>query len=557
VTAPRELRKPAAIVLGIFVLAGVYIAAARAGLALDAVSGFATLVWAPSGISLAALIIFGRRLWPGVAIGALGANLLTGAPLVVAAGIAVGNTGEALIAMVLLHRAGFRPSLDRLRDVLALLTIAALASTAVSATVGVASLQAGGLVAAGAGLKTWLAWWIGDMMGDVLVAPVLLVWLCETPHLPRGRRLGEAVALGVAALVVSGLVFGVASSSDSPVLAQAYLLFPVLIWAALRFGQTGAVSTAFLVSIVAVWGTVIGRGPFGRSELYQNLFDRPELHQSLFALQTFLGVAAATFLILGATSAERYQAVRELEAAVEDARLARDLAAAANRTKADFLAVMSHELRTPLNAILGYSDLLDMGVQGELSAKQKSTIDRIRSNQRQLESLVEDLLSFTRIEAGRLTVDLHPVAVAEILDAVEETVGRDARRRSIKLWRNIEDPALMVHADAVRLRQVVLNLAGNAVKFTPDGGSITITARRDGGRVRLQVTDTGIGIPHDQLANVFEPFFQVEGGKTRPHGGVGLGLAIARDLVTAMHGTIRLESELGKGTVATVELPAA
>ena len=546
-TAPREIQKPAATIFGIIALAGVYVGAARAGLALDAVSGFATLVWAPSGISLAALLIFGRRLWPGVAIGALVANLLTGAPLAVAAGIAVGNTAEALIAALLLRRVEFRPSLDRLRDVLALLTLAALVSTAVSATVGVASLQAGGLVEPGAGLKTWLAWWIGDMMGDVLVAPVLLVWLCEKPRLPRGRRLGEAVALGVASVIIAGLVFGVVSPSDSPALAQAYLLFPLLIWAALRFGQTGAVSAALLVSIVAVWGTVIGRGPFAR----------PELHQSLFALQTFLGVAAATFLILGATSAERYQAVRQLEEAVDDARTARDLAAAANRTKGDFLAVMSHELRTPLNAILGYSDLLDMGVQGDLSPKQKSTIDRIRSNQRQLESLVDDLLSFTRIEAGKLKIDLQPVSVAQTLDAVEEAIGRDARRRSIKLWRNVEDPTLTVQADPVRLRQVVLNLVGNSVKFTPDGGSITIAARREGDRVRLQVTDTGIGIPPEQLVNVFEPFFQVESGKTRPHGGVGLGLSIARDLVAAMKGSLRLESQVGTGTVVTVELPAA
>ena len=545
-TAPREIRTPAGIAIAVVILAVVYVAGARIGLTLHAVSGFATLVWAPSGVSLAALVLFGQRLWPGVAIGALVANLLTGAPFAVATGIAVGNTLEAVLATLALRRVGFRPSLERVRDVLVLLTAAALVSTALSATIGVTSLSLGGMVAEGAGPATWLAWWVGDMIGDVLVAPLLLVWLSGAARAPARSRTPEVVALAATVLAVAGAVFGLASSSELPVLAQAYFLFPVLIWAALRFGQGGAVATAFVVSVVAVWGTALDRGPFAQSEL----------HDNLFALQMFLGVTAATFLILGATIAERREAVRQLVDAVRDAREARDQAAAANRAKSDFLAVMSHELRTPLNAILGYSELLDVGVDGELNERQRGNVDRIRRNQRQLQSLVDDLLSFARTEAGRLTFDLRPVSVADTVDAVEASLGREARRRSIRLSRDIKDDARTVRADEARLRQVLLNLVGNAVKFTPDGGSIAINASRHGDRVRIDVVDSGIGIPADQLSKVFEPFFQVEGGKTREHGGVGLGLPISRDLVQAMDGKIWLESQVASGTTVSVELPA-
>jgi signal transduction histidine kinase len=528
--------------LSIAALAAVYVVAARAGLMMDAVAGFATLVWPPTGLALAALLIFGKRLWPGVLIGAFIANLLAGAPLPVALGIGVGNTLEAVLAVYALRRIpGFQVSLERLVDVIGLIVLAAGLTTMVSATIGVTSLYLGGVISLPQIGETWRAWWLGDLIADLLVAPVLLVWGSGPRKFVDPKRRLEAFALGITVIAASFLIFG---GSPGPAtatgkFAQAYMFFPLLIWAALRFGQRGAVSTAFVVSVIAIWGTALGHGPFVR----------PALYQSLIALQTFMGIAAATFLVLGATISERRRAE-------EEARLARGRAEHANRAKAEFLAVMSHELRTPLNAISGYVDMLSLGVDGPLSEKQRVSLTRIQLNQQHLLSLIDDVLSFAKIEAGRLDIDVQPVLVHDVVETLEAVVQPDLQRKSLAFGCDPCDSALSVRADPEKLRQILLNFLANAIKFTPDGGRIEVGADRREELVRIWVSDTGIGIPGDQLEHVFEPFFQVESGSTRRYPGIGLGLAIARDLARAMDGEVRLESTLGKGSTISVVLPA-
>jgi signal transduction histidine kinase len=528
--------------LAISALAIVYVIAARAGLMLDAVAGFATVVWPPSGLALAALLIFGLDLWPGVFIGAFLANLITGAPAPVAMGIALGNTLEPVLAVYALRRiAGFRISLERLVDVTGLIIFAAALSTLVSATIGVTSLYLGGVVASPQLPETWRAWWLGDLIGDLLVAPVLLVWASgDRATLSRRRRL-EALALGISVVAVSLLVFaGRGGATPTGKFAQAYMFFPFLIWAALRFGQRGAVSIAFIVSVIAVWGTAMGHGPF----------IRPALHESLIALQTFMGIATVTLLVLGASISERRRAEDEM-------RLAHARAAEANKAKAEFLAVMSHELRTPLNAISGYVDLLSLGVDGPLTEKQRLALSRIQLNEQHLLSLIDDVLSFARIEAGRLSLDIQTVRVKDVVATLEALIQPELDKKEIVFSCEAADEKLSVHADPEKLRQILLNFLSNAIKFTGQGGRIRVGADERGEFVRIWVRDSGIGIPDDQISHVFEPFFQVESGPTRRYPGIGLGLAIARDLARAMDGEVRLESTVGEGTTVSVFLPAA
>jgi signal transduction histidine kinase len=539
---PKFASNPLRYSLAIAALATVYLVAARAGLMMDAVAGFATLVWAPSGLALATLLIFGPGLWPGVFIGAFLANLLTGAPVPLALGIGVGNTLEAVLAVYALRRIpDFDVSLERLADVIGLIVLAAGLSTMVSATIGVTCLHLGGIVSSGQLGETWRAWWLGDLIADLLVAPVLLVWATGPRRLGDPKRRVEALALGVAVIAASLLIFGGAVGMPTPTgkVAQAYMFFPLLIWAALRFGQRGAITTAFTVSVIAVWGTALGHGPFVR----------PALHQSLIALQAFMGVAAATFLVLGASISERRRAEEEM-------RLAHTRAAEANRAKAEFLAVMSHELRTPLNAISGYVDLLSLGVDGALTEKQQVSLTRIQLNQQHLLSLIDDVLSFAKIEAGRLNVDVRSVPVHEVVGTLEALVRPELERKYLIFSCERCDDALSVRADPEKLRQILLNFLANAIKFTPKGGRIQVGAGQDEKFVRIWVSDTGIGIPSDLIAHVFEPFFQVEHGTTRRYPGIGLGLAIARDLANAMNGEVRLESVAGKGTTISLLLPA-
>ncbi|HET9386600.1 MAG TPA: MASE1 domain-containing protein [Gemmatimonadales bacterium] len=280
-----------------------YVAVARLGLQLDPVSRFATFVWPPTGLSLAALLLFGSRLWPGVALGAVVANVLTGAPLLVAGGIAVGNTLEALIGASALSRIPrFRRGLDRVVDVLALIGVA-LASSLVSATIGVARLSLGGVLAAGQGAATWMAWWQGDVLGDLVVAPFLLTWVSAPWYRLTTRRAAEAVALGVAILGASWFLLSGSAVPATGLSAfrQPTTLLPLLIWAGLRFGTQGASAATLLVSAVAIWSTALGHGPF----------IRPELHDSLAVLQAFMSVVAVTFLVMGAVTAERRRADRE------------------------------------------------------------------------------------------------------------------------------------------------------------------------------------------------------------------------------------------------------
>jgi signal transduction histidine kinase/integral membrane sensor domain MASE1 len=221
-------------------------------------------------------------------------------------GIAMGNTLEALAGAYALQRIpGFRCALDRLIDAFAMILIAAVLSTAISASIGVLSLYLGGLVHADGVGRTFRAWWLGDVIGDLLVAPLLLVWSAGKPRADKEQWL-EAGTLGLCLVAVSLFVFGNGDGIGSRLFGDAYLFFPLFMWAALRFGQRGSVTVAFLVSVIAIWGTVAGHGPFVERELYL----------SLFALQTFMGVTAATFLVLGASVSERGAALDRLQSAI-------------------------------------------------------------------------------------------------------------------------------------------------------------------------------------------------------------------------------------------------
>src|SRR6266850_888698 len=230
-----------------------YFLTARLGLRLGAVAGFATLVWPPTGISLAALFLFGDALWPAVALGAFAVNIAAGAPLPVACGIATGNTLEALAGANLLRLARFQPGLERVRDVLALVLLAAL----VSALIGVGSLWAGGVVHGSEAPAATQAWWIGDALGNLVIAPALFVWTAR-PRLSFGRwRWLEALA--IAGLLV-GFSLGIFSGSGAGLLRQTYMVFPALVLAASRFGPHGASTGVLLVSAIAIAGTAkIGR----------------------------------------------------------------------------------------------------------------------------------------------------------------------------------------------------------------------------------------------------------------------------------------------------------
>ena len=255
---------------------------------------------------------------------------------------------------------------------------------------------------------------------------------------------------------------------------------------------------------------------------------------------------------------ERAEAAVERSRLLEAEREARAEAERANRVKAEFLAVMSHELRTPLNAIDGYAELLELEVRGPLNDVQRDDLRRIRRSQKHLLGLINAVLNYARVEAGRVDYRLADLQVSEILDAVEPLIGPQIARQGLVLERPAADSRLFVHADQEKVLQILLNLLSNAVKFTPPGGCIRLAAARGPeDTVHVEVSDSGIGIPAEKLITVFDPFVQVDARLTRQNHGVGLGLAISRDLARGMDGDLTAMSEVGRGSVFTLSLPVA
>ena len=230
---------------------------------------------------------------------------------------------------------------------------------------------------------------------------------------------------------------------------------------------------------------------------------------------------------------------------------------AANRAKSEFLAVMSHELRTPLNAIDGYAELIEMGVHGPLTEQQRQAIMRIRKSQRHLLSLINGVLNFTRVEAGVAQYDLARVSLADVLASCDALMRTQMEHRGLQFRVDLCSAELAVVADAEKLQQILLNLLTNASKFTASGGSVHMWCDVGPDDVRITVKDTGRGIPPEQSHRIFEAFVQVDSRLTRTEEGVGLGLAISRDLARGMNGEITLVSEVGKGSAFTVTIPRA
>ena len=396
----------------------------------------------------------------------------------------------------------------------------------------------------GAGLLWWsfdapfahglVHWYSASTLGLLITGPSMLIWF--TPSLrdridsvPTVPTLILAGGVGLLAFIVTGL--------DHP--AFLFATFPALLMLVWRSGLWGASLGSTIIVAVTLWRAL-------SSEYSMPFVAGPssDLQEQIAALQIYLGALTLSALPLAVVLTDQRRMSRELER-IADAR-------------SEFLSAMSHEIRTPMTGVLGMVDLLEAEQPSE---RQRLYLKSIRSSGRHLLSVINDVLDFSRIETGRIELEQIDFSLPLLLEEVQGVLQPLATERGIKLAVGLgERSPPVVRGDSTRLTQILINLAGNAVKFTPKGSVLVLAAHRPeapGYMFRFEVRDTGIGISEEALPHIFTAFTQADRSTSRHYGGSGLGLAISKRLVDAMGGRIGVESRIGEGSLFWFEIPFA
>jgi len=526
-----------------------YVVTAKVGLMFAVVGSTVTLVWPPSGIALVAILAFGHRMSLGVALGSFLVNATTDIPLSVAAGIAVGNTLEALAGAWLLQRvAAFHLVLDRRQDVFALIVLAAAMATTISAAVGSAALALGGVVAPDAFASVWLKWWLGDMMGVLVVAPPLLAWLDQPRPELNWRRGAEAGALLIALLAVGAAIFLAPDLAGRGYYPAALAVFPFVIWGALRFELWGASLVTLFIALLAIWGTTLGHGPFA--------VDSPV--DSLVRWCTFANVVAITGLLLAATGAEQRRVQQELRNSHDELeQRVRERTAELDRINAGLKQEMTERKRLEAELIRADENQqravgreLHDGLGQHLTsiAFFGATLERRLADQGQAEAeparriveLVNQAIEMVRavarglypvaLESGGLTA-----ALAQLADSTHALKGVACEFRADPQTQ-ADDPLL-----AINLYRIAQEAIANALRHGR-ASQIRIDLDQVDGRHRLTVQDNGSG---------FDPALIGTSAA-----GTGMGLHNLRYRASLLGGSLSMECNPQGGMTLAVIYPA-
>ena len=504
----------------------IYFVAGKLALKLAFINASASAVWPPAGIALAALLVLGYRVWPAIFVGAFLVNLTTAGNIFTSLGIASGNALEALCGAWLVNRfAGGDQVFDRPQNVFKF-AVAALISTSLSPSLGVTSLALGGFAPWANYWTIWSTWMLGDFSGGLVVAPLLVLW--SIPVTQRNWNKKEVIEVSVLLLllvVLGEMVFGgwfPISARNYPI---SFICGPIVIWTAFRFTPRETATGIFVLSTIAIWGTLDGFGPF---------ILRTD-NQSLLMLQAWTAALTITAMAIAAAISEgnrAYAAVEQQKEAVE----------AANRTKDNFLAMLSHELRTPLTPVIAAVDALE--TETAPSDLAKCSLSMIRRNVELESQLIDDLLDLTRIAKDKLQLRFGSLDAHTVISNVVETCRAEAQDRQVNVHVNLRAGAHHVLADAAKFQQIVWNLMKNAIKFTGENGDVMISSTNPEPQTMvISVQDTGIGIEPEIMNRIFDPFEQGEHAFQRRYGGLGLGLAISKSLAQAHGGSLTASSD--------------
>ena len=649
-----------------------YFAAGKVGLMMAFLNPSVSPVWPPTGIAIAMLLLLGRRVWPAVFVGAFLVNVTTAGGVWTSLGIATGNTLEGLVGAALVARiSGGERAFDSIYGTLSFAFLAGIVSPVVSATIGVFSLWLGGLVASSAILHTWFTWWMGDMVGAITLTPLIIQWSRRWKWRWDALRLLEFVSVLALTVFIGAFVFidhnifpWITLSKPMP-----YLTLPPLLWVTIRFGPRETVTVMFLLSCIAILGSLSAMGPF--ADLGPNA--------SLLYLQSFVGIVTVVALTLAAAMHERRVAEESLEEqvgqrtmelrrareqdrlnlqrlratvthlpmgallldelgnilelnheycqlicggmplqeakgmnqdqlaaqfarSVVDAHLYRSNVLHAlekgeallqqemhltdgrvllrdfipiydhgmfcgqlflyrdvtqerrvDRAKSEFMSLASHQLRTPLTAIRwGINRLRKLSEQE--AAQRDHVLHEVQSAAVRMAGTIDMMLKISRMEAQQAQLDMQDCDVCALLHERVKLFSEQMEAK--KQICTLECPErVILRTDAAYLTEIVDNLVQNAVKYTPEGGRITLRIATQERTLTVQVEDTGYGIPVHQQKNVFQKFFRADNIIDKDTEGTGLGLYLVSLIIHVLHGTIDVYSEEGKGTMFTLTLP--
>jgi signal transduction histidine kinase/DNA-binding LytR/AlgR family response regulator len=520
-----------ALVLGVAVFFSAWF-----GILLTREAGRVASIWVANAVVLFALLQMPRRDW-GILLGVgyvanLAADLSSGDTLALGAALSLCNTIEVVLAAAMIRRlVPERIDLTRLRDLVVVVVAAVVLAPAVTSLAAAAYLH----LAVDARFPEVLAkWFAADALGMLIFTPMLLSLrpgVADT--LATGASRSEISLLLALACGTAAVVFW---QRDFPFLFLVYLPLTLI---AFRLGFAWVAVATLIVAATAIGFTIKGFGPLA-------LIDG-EMDTRILVLQLFLACAILLNLPIAAHLAERSRLEEELRAAKQTAEKA-------GLAKSEFMATMSHELRTPLSSISGFAQILL--ARPDVDRDMRRQIMLIEQASESLTAIVDDILEFSKFEAGRMAFSNEPFALRALVDNTLSIIREAADRKNLRLRTRYGDRMPeFVRGDQARIRQVVLNLLNNAVKFTHRGSVDIAVDMHPSGNTRIAVKDTGIGIAAEKQDLLFQRFSQLDSSIAREFGGSGLGLAICRNIVEGMGGTISVESVMGKGSTFIVLLP--